>query len=284
MNDARGSRAKRSDWRLIPLAAAMILAPARLAFAQNFAIPPTHFKILNKVGAQVIGQGSYKIVSSGDKLATATGENRFNDGSYDIERDRLELGAPGEAPRMLTYDHAFYAPGGSIQRESKADFATGKVACIRYDNGKAEETSATLNLPPDTYSGSMIIVPIRDRLMRGEPGPLILHDVNCTPGPKLLKIKAYAKKRSTWKFYPGELVEVDIEPDFGWLNLVLAPFIPNIRAWFDPADKWNFVGGNFQLYYKGPKVILARVPSDYSVKPAAVTAVEPGSRNKGRKD
>jgi hypothetical protein len=262
----------------------LTVAPVRLVFAENFGLPPTHFEILNQAGTQVIGHGRYEVVSSGDHLATALGENHFNDGTYDIERDRLVVDGPGKAPRMLTYDHAYYAANGSVERESKANFTTGEVACIRYDNGKADVTSATFELPPDTYSGSLIIVPIRDSMMRGESGPIILHDVNCAPGPKLFKIKARATKRSTWKFYPGELTQIEIEPDLGWLNLVLAPFVPHIKAWFNPANNWTFVGGNFQLYYKGPKVILARVPADYPVKGAAVATAGVNAEKKGRKD
>lgn len=284
MRGSRSPETKRFDWRLIAAAMALTIAPARPALARDLGIPLSHFKILNQDGTHTIGRGSYEIISNGKNLATAFGENRFDNGEYDIERDRIALSGPGAEPRMLTYDHTFYAANGSIEQESKTDFGAGRVSCISYVNGKAEVASATFKLPPDTYSGSMIIVPLRDQLLRGNRGPIVLHDTNCIPGPKVLKLRAYAKKPSTWKFYPGELTQVDIKPDLGWFNLVLAPFVPTIKAWFSPSDKWAFVGGDFQRYFKGPKVILARIPARDSVRADAVAGAARTRYPSGRKD
>ena len=284
MDSGRSLKAQRLDWRLIAAALALMIAPTRPALARDLGIPPSHFKILNEEGTQIIGHGHYEIISNGDDRAAAFGENRFNNGEYDIERDRFALSGPGAEPRMLTYDHTFYASDGSIERESKVNFTSGQASCIRYVNGKADVTSATLELPPDTYAGSMIIVPIKNSLMRGNLASIVLHDVNCIPAPRVVKVRAYVNHRSTWKFYPGELTEVDIEPDLGWLNLLLAPFIPEIKTWFDPSKKWAFVGGNFQRYFKGPKVILARIPADDSARADAVIGAARTRRAKGPKN
>ena len=33
--------------------------------------------------------------------------------------------------------------------------------------------------------------------------------------------------------YPGKLLKLELEPDFGWLDILIAPFLPKIYAWFD---------------------------------------------------
>lgn len=75
-----------------------------------------------------------------------------------------------------------------------------------------------------------------------------------------MKVKAYPQPLSEWAHFPGKVVRVDIKPDFGWLNVVAALFVREIRAWFSPSDDWRFVGGTFTRFYKGPVIILALVP------------------------
>jgi hypothetical protein len=47
--------------------------------------------------------------------------------------------------------------------------------------------------------------------------------------------------------------------DLGALNLLIAPFLPTMDAWFSPADNWNYVGGEFDRYFRGPHVLTVRV-------------------------
>ena len=84
------------------------------------------------------------------------------------------------------------------------------------------------------------------------------HDFNCIPGPQLLKVTASSSPPAPWTYYPGELVRVNVEPDFGWINVVISPFLPRIQAWFDPREGWFFVGGESSRYYKGLKYMMVR--------------------------
>jgi hypothetical protein len=52
------------------------------------------------------------------------------------------------------------------------------------------------------------------------------------------------------------LVEVRIRPDFGWLNFLIAPFVPEMDAWFEPLRDWAYVGGKEGRFYKGPEIVL----------------------------
>ena len=88
--------------------------------------------------------------------------------------------------------------------------------------------------------------------------PIEFHDLACAPGPRVFKVQAAASALQRWTHYPGKTLEVEITPAFGWLDVVIAPFVPKIRAWFNPADDWNFVGGQFTRYYKGPPIMLVK--------------------------
>jgi len=46
--------------------------------------------------------------------------------------------------------------------------------------------------------------------------------------------------------HPGNFVKVEMVPDFGWLGALAGPLIPKAYGWFDPADRFNYVGGLFE--------------------------------------
>jgi hypothetical protein len=63
------------------------------------------------------------------------------------------------------------------------------------------------------------------------------------------------------------LTQVDVKPDFGWINVVIAPFLPEIRAWFSPGDDSFFVGCETARYYKGLKYLMVHSrPDDAQIK------------------
>ncbi|HEV2170896.1 MAG TPA: hypothetical protein VGR40_08105, partial [Candidatus Binatus sp.] len=62
-----------------------------------------------------------------------------------------------------------------------------------------------------------------------------------------------------WPLYRGSLVRLDMQPDLGALTLLVAPFLPKVNAWFDPHDDWNYVGGEFDRYFRGPHVLTVRI-------------------------
>jgi hypothetical protein len=87
------------------------------------------------------------------------------------------------------------------------------------------------------------------------------HAFACAPGPEIFSVKASLPVQSErWRFYSGDLFRLDMRPDLGALNLLIAPFLPTMDAWFSPADNWNYVGGEFDRYFRGPHVLTVRVP------------------------
>jgi hypothetical protein len=237
-----------------------LLAPKLYAAEQDFPID-AEFNILSADGARVIGHTHYSVKPEGSGRELIYGESHYLAGDYDIERNQVETRGPGELPVLSAYEHAFFNADGSLARMSKANFRSGEALCATYDKADAQEYRATLSFPPDTYAGAALVIPLQHQLNESSKGPIELHDFNCIPEPKILKVQAYPKRFAPWLYYRGNLLQVDIRPDFGWLNFVVAPFVPKIHAWFDPSGAWQFIGGEFTRYYKGPQIILARVPT-----------------------
>jgi hypothetical protein len=239
----------------LALAALLTFAiPSRAANAPADLVS-ANFRVLDSGGTEVIGHSRYVLEPGEHGLLIGRGEARFKDGEYDIEYDTLRP-RPQQPPQMLSMDHRFYNADGSKQREIAANFVTGQTSCTEYQNGVAETDRATLDFTPDSYGGSAVLLPLQQYLAQGQNQPLKLHALNCIPGPRLVAVKAQVQKPSAWSHYPGQTVEVDIKPDLGWLNAVIGPLLPQLRAWFDPSRNWVFVGGQFSRYYRGPRIML----------------------------
>jgi len=215
------------------------------------------FKVLNADGTYVIGHSHYELSRGSDHFLLGWGQADFTDGEHDVEYDTLAA-RPGQAPAMLKLDHKFYNADGSLQRETAADFRTGQASCTRYQNGIAQTDSATLEFTPNSYGGSAVVLPLEQYLAQGFTQPIKLQAFNCIPKPRLIAVEAEVRGPSRWSHYPAQTVEVDIKPDLGWLGAVAAPFLPRLRAWFDPSDDWAFAGGEFSRYFRGPRIILVR--------------------------
>ena len=74
----------------------------------------------------------------------------------------------------------------------------------------------------------------------------------------MLAIQGKTRGVMRWEHYDGDAVEVEVRPKLGWWDILIAPFVPKIRAWFDPADGFSYLGGEIQRYYRGPEVELVR--------------------------
>ena len=61
------------------------------------------------------------------------------------------------------------------------------------------------------------------------------HAFACVPGPEIFGVETSAPDRPEhWPLYPGDLVRLDMRPDLGALNFLIAPFMPTMDAWFNP--------------------------------------------------
>jgi hypothetical protein len=167
--------------------AALWLSLAR-DYAGSFDFPPSDFTIMDSEDTRMIGHGHYEVTFDGKGYATAFGEDRFNNGEYDIERDKLELRGEDHIPRLITFEHTFFNADGTLRRLNKANFQTGPASCIQYKDGQPMVHSRVLHFPPDTFAGAAIVIPLKGDLLREREELVILHDFNCIPGPGILKL------------------------------------------------------------------------------------------------
>jgi hypothetical protein len=261
---------------LLAMAVLCWLSAPGASQAGELDFPDTSFTLRSIDGLHVIGHAHFAVTTDSAGLTTARGEYRFLDGTYDIDQSILRPGVNGNLPTLVRSDHSFFLADGSHDRESHVEFAQGIGACTIYSHGKAEVSSAKFDFPADTFAGDTVILPLRRFVAAGGGGSMSFHVFNCIPGPKVLKVKVSTSAPAPWDYYTGNLVQVDVKPDFGWINVVIAPFLPQIRAWFDPSDNWSFVGGETTRYYKGLKYMMVRVrPTNAELKAALPSAPRP---------
>jgi hypothetical protein len=236
------------------------LAWAGPAFSANaLSFPPTDFTILNPDSGVAIGRSSYRVESTPDG-GTLRGENGYFDGETDVETAHLQLVAGGELPRLTEFDHTFYNADGSILKRAHVDLTTGAATCIDNSGGQKSVQSDVLSIPQDTWAGASAVIPIQALLRAGDRGvSRSLHVFNCAPGPEIFAISVnIAPRDAVWTNYGADAIGVELRPDFGWLNLIVAPFVPKLYAWFDPSDGLAFVGDEAARYYKGPPIMLVK--------------------------
>ena len=222
--------------------------------------------IYDPTGTRLLGRAHYTVTQH-DSVVTIEGRNDFIDGQRDVEHETLKS-AEGELPRLLTYEHDFFDAHGAAQLTASADAVTGKTSCAKYENGRGTIETAVLQFPPDTYAGADVLVPVADQFRRGATD-LDIHVFDCALGPRILTLHADLA-RAPWSFRPhdGELARADAHPVFGWFNLLLKPFVPTIRMWFDPLRDYAFVGGMLSRYYRGPEVLLVSIRPAVKPQPA----------------
>jgi hypothetical protein len=253
--------------------AAMLSGPGNRTDPAAAVVPPKTGKVVGQrsdlliydpTGSKLLGRAHYTTTQLGD-VVTIEGRNQFIDGESDTEQETLKA-TDGEIPRLLNYEHSYFDTHGAPQLAASADTVTGKVRCAKYEDGKGTIETAILQFPPDTYAGASVLVPIADRLRRGEASDLDIHVFDCAMGPRVLSLHADLA-RSAWSFRPhdGDLAKADAHPVFGWFNVFLKPFVPTIRLWFDPLRDYAFVGGMLSRYYRGPEVLLVSISP--AVKP-----------------
>ena len=242
------------------IAAAIAMAGARPALsADPLSFPPTSFTILNPDSGIAIGLSRYRVDSNGDS-ATLHGENNYFDDQSDTETAELELGAGVAPPRLAEFDHTFFNADGSIQRRAHLDLKSGAATCIDNSGAHQSEQVALLTIPADTWAGASVVIPIQDFLRARDKGlTRAIHVFNCAPGPKIFAVKVQIDPASAvWAEYGAEAIRVEVRPDFGWLNLIIAAWVPRLHAWFDPNDGFAFVGDEAGRYYKGPPIMLVK--------------------------
>lgn len=192
-----------------------------------FELSATEVTIFAPDSERVIGHGQYKL-SHVDGLDVVEGENKYLDGEYDREEQRVMPSGGGLPPVLVHYQHRFFNPDGSTQYEDSLDARTGDATCKYYASEIPDIRETILKTPADTYAGATQLMLLVGRLREGAPN-ITFHSFNCIPDPRIIAIKATLLSGPlAWEMYPGKLVKMEMKPDLGWLNVLVAPFIPKI--------------------------------------------------------
>lgn len=228
--------------------------------ANAFDFRALQLKVLSRDGKDTIGTTRFT-VSRDDASEEIKGETRYTDGEHDNESERLSVSNADSLPRLEAYEHSFYNANGTIQMVDTLDAKTGLASCTTYSGGEGNARRSQLEVPADSFAGASELMMVVASLRRGIR-EIKFHAFACVPGPRIFAVEASLPDRSEhWPFYPGDLIRLDMRPDLGALNFILAPFMPTMDAWFDPGENWNYVGGEFDRYFRGPHVLTVRVPA-----------------------
>ncbi len=218
------------------------------------------FKILSPDGKQTIGATRFTILRN-NSTEEIKGETRYLNGERDSEDELLKISPAANAQILDTYEHSFFNADGTLHMVDTLDAKSGVASCTSYSSGEMKVRKSRLDVPADSFAGASGLMMIVERLRNGSR-EISFHGFACAPGPTIFSVKASLPDRSEhWLLYPGDLFRLDMRPDLGGaLNLLIAPFIPTMAAWFNPNDSWNYVGGEFDRYFRGPHVLTVRVP------------------------
>jgi hypothetical protein len=217
------------------------------------------FKILSADGKQTIGSTSFTVLRH-DSTEEIKGETRYLNGERDSEDIRLHLTGPASTPSLETYEHSFFKADGSILMLDTLDAKSGDASCTSYWSGAMKVRKSRLEVPADSFAGASSLMMVGESLRRGIR-QIKFHAFACVPGPEIFGVDTSVPDRpERWPLYSGDLIRLDMRPDLGALNLLLAPFMPTMDAWFNPAENWDYVGGEFDRYFRGPHVLTVQVP------------------------
>jgi phospholipid/cholesterol/gamma-HCH transport system substrate-binding protein len=226
----------------------------------------TNLTIFSATDGQIIGHGRYSSSRSGG-TDLIRGENKYLDGASEIELDYLKWGDSGEVPALVRHEYSSFNADGSQQFLESLDPASGAASCAENVKGIRRVYRAILDVPSDTYAGATQMMLIMAKLRQGVRETIEFHSFNCVPAPKIFLVSVSVPSEwEEWPMYPGKLLKLELRPDFGWLGILIAAFLPKLCFWFDPNQNWNYVGGMYDRFYKGPHVLTVR---DRSVRPAS---------------
>ncbi|HVN64855.1 MAG TPA: hypothetical protein VMT58_09480, partial [Candidatus Binataceae bacterium] len=237
----------------------------RVAFAAGadwLDFPTEDFTIMDAGGKVALGRSHYSVEYASDR-AILHGENRYQNGDYDIERAVL-IPQPGglDVPaRVVEFSHHYFNPGGALLRSGTADFTTGYAVCRSVTPSHNEDQALMLSIPPNTWSGASVAIPLR-HMAGGGSGSYHLHVFACAPGPKIMDVDvSIGNETKLWHAGNVEGIKADLTPDFGLFSVFAEPFAPKIHFWFDPTDRMNLEGALLPRYYRGPEIMLVK-PGD----------------------
>ena len=167
-------------------------------------------------------------------------------------------GGPGlHAQTLDTYEHSFFNADGTLLMVDTLDAKSGSPRARA--TGAKKVRKSQLEVPADSFAGASELMMVVASLRHGIR-EVRFHAFACVPGPAIFSVEASLPNRSEhWPLVPRRSRPPRYAARPRALNLLLAPFMPTMDAWFNPNDNWNYVGGEFDRYFRGPHVLTLRV-------------------------
>jgi hypothetical protein len=212
--------------------------------------PLADFKMLTPDGSRKIGYAHFDTAEA-HGLIHVRGQYNFISGDYDVDEAWLKPAQRTASPALFKYRHVFFHSDGSPERLSEADLNSGQATCSIYNNGTVQRASKKLDFPADTYAGPALVFPIRAFLRQSVSTSNEFHSFNCSPGPTIYALQISTRAQQRWTYHEGPVIEASVKPHFGPFDVWIAPFVPRVRLWFDPARDCEFIGAESMRYYKG---------------------------------
>ena len=212
--------------------------------------PLADFKLLTPDGSRKIGYAHFDTAEA-HGLIHVRGQYNFISGDYDVDEAWLKPAQRTASPPLFKYRHVFFHSDGSPERLSEADLNSGQATCSIYNNGTVQRASKKLDFPADTYAGPALVFPIRAFLRQSVSTSNEFHSFNCSPGPTIYALQISTRAQQRWTYHEGPVIEASVKPHFGPFDVWIAPFVPRVRLWFDPARDCEFIGAESMRYYKG---------------------------------
>ncbi len=224
---------------------------------QEMLASPVDLTVYGADRKTVIGYAHFTVKQSAETVEIL-GDTRYLDGQRDWEKVMLQYHRPNPLPLLKSFQANYLNSNGSPQLIEKADVESGAASCRwsnQYEDSNYEDT---LDFPSDTYVGAASVVPLQYALKVGDQA-VIFHVFDCAPKPAVYTIDAKLEDGvARWSMYPGELAQMGLTPDLGWLNYVAKPFIPDISVWFNPRKGFQYIGTAKDRFYRGDSLVLVR--------------------------
>jgi len=188
---------------ILTAAIVLMLLGAGVAKAASIDFAGDDFMILDAKTGDQIGNVHYAVSSPATGHQEVTSFARYNDGTYDVERDDFDTTKGGDLPVMFDYEHTFYKSNGTVFLLIKADFRDGDAVCASYADGEPHALKETLNFPSSTYVGAAMMLPMRQALRQSISNPIELYDFVCIPGGTTGNMESLSRRSGPNKHQAG---------------------------------------------------------------------------------
>jgi len=213
------------------------------------------FLVLHTVEGETLASGDLTQVVHGDRI-TARLAFEFKDGS---SYEETAIYTQHRTFHLLSHHQIYKGPSFPHPLELATDVAKGSVTVHYTDDGKQQEKSEQMKLPPDLADG-MIITLLKNLPAHGAETKLSM--VAATPKPRLVKLAVTPQGEDSFSIAgtKRKAVHFVVKIELGGITGAVAPLVgkqpPDIHVWTTTGDAPAFVRWQGPMYPEGPVWII----------------------------